>query len=42
MLKETVKNEELIKRDEQKQEKPVKPEGSNWATSTPPGYREEM
>ena len=27
---------------EEKQSETVKPEGSNWHTSTPPGYREEM
>ncbi len=41
MIKENVK-EEQAKKEDTKQEKPVKPEGSNWATSTPPGYREEM
>lgn len=40
MMKENQNKPDVTK--EQKQEKPVKPEGSNWATSTPPGYREEM
>ena len=40
MCKETKKEEQ--EKQEEIQEKPVKPEGSNWATSTPPGYREEM
>ena len=41
MQKETVKKEEI----QEKEKQPVeikKPEGSNWNTSTPPGYREEM
>ena len=33
---------EPAKKEQPKQEKPAKPEGSNWNTSTPPGYREEM
>lgn len=40
MMKENQNKPDVTK--EPKQEKPVKPEGSNWATSTPPGYREEM
>ena len=40
MLKETVKKEETAEKE--KQQENVKPEGSNWSTSTPPGYREEM
>lgn len=40
MLKETVKKEETVEKE--KQQETVKPEGSNWNTSTPPGYREEM
>ena len=40
MMKEIPNKPETVK--EPKQEKPVKPEGSNWATSTPLGYREEM
>lgn len=40
MMKEIPNKPESEK--EPKQEKPVKAEGSNWATSTPPGYREEM
>jgi len=41
MCKETAKKEELLKQEQAKQEKTAKPEGSNWSTSTPPGYREE-
>ena len=41
MLKETFNKNDTVKEQPQ-QEKPVKPEGSNWNTSTPPGYREEM
>ena len=41
MCKETVKKEEL-KQEQPKQEKTAKPEGSNWSTTTPPGYRQEM
>lgn len=37
MMKEIPNKPEAVK--EPKQEKP---EGSNWNTSTPPGYREEM
>ena len=40
MMKENQNKPDVTK--EPKQEKTVKPEGSNWATSTPPGYREEM
>ncbi len=40
MCKETVKKEEII--ENEKQTENIKPEGSNWTTSTPPGYREEM
>lgn len=40
MCKETVKKEELL--EEEKKSEKTKPEGSNWSTSTPPGYREEM
>ena len=40
MCKETVKKEEL--KEKEQQVTPQKPEGSNWNTSTPPGYREEM
>ena len=40
MMKENQNKPDVTK--EPKQEKPVKAEGSNWATSTPPGYREEM
>ncbi len=40
MCKETVKKEEVS--EEGKDTKTTKPEGSNWNTSTPPGYREEM
>ena len=40
MLKETVKKEEVIEKE--KPQENTKPEGSNWNTSTPPGYREEM
>ncbi len=40
MCKETVKKEEIIEKE--KQPEHTKPEGSNWSTSTPPGYREEM
>ena len=40
MMKEIPNKPEAV--NEPKQEKPVKPEGSNWNTSTPPGYREEM
>ena len=40
MCKETVKKEELLEKEKQQEVK--KPEGSNWSTSTPPGYREEM
>ncbi len=40
MCKETKKEEQV--KQEEIQGKPEKPEGSNWATSTPPGYREEM
>ena len=40
MCKETVKKEDL--KEKQQELKTPKPEGSNWNTSTPPGYREEM
>ena len=42
MLKETVKKEELQESVKENTAENVKPEGSNWSTSTPPGYREEM
>ena len=42
MLKETVKKEELQEKPKGKSDENTKPEGSNWSTSTPPGYREEM
>ena len=41
MMKENPNKPETVKEQPQ-QEKPAKPEGSNWNTSTPPGYREEM
>ena len=40
MCKETVKKEEIPVKEKETEIK--KPEGSNWNTSTPPGYREEM
>ena len=40
MCKENVKKEELPEKENKKEN--TKPEGSNWATSAPPGYREEM
>ena len=40
MCKETAKKEELLEKE--KEAETTKPEGSNWSTSTPPGYREEM
>lgn len=40
MCKEPVKKEEILEKEKETEIK--KPEGSNWNTSTPPGYREEM
>ena len=40
MCKETKKEEQL--KQGEKQIENTKPEGSNWSTTTPPGYREEM
>ena len=40
MLKENIKNSPVEEKEKEAEAK--KPEGSNWSTSTPPGYREEM
>ncbi len=42
MYKDPVKKEEILEKEKENRTENKKPEGSNWNTSTPPGYREEM